>query len=84
MIGIHPAQATNSRKLNMRRITDQQDTKRKLLMGSQDCITLQKDFRASDSQKYITFTFVRNPYTRLLLPFRFLKNGGIGKSEWQK
>ncbi|MCC5915637.1 MAG: sulfotransferase family 2 domain-containing protein [Balneolaceae bacterium] len=32
-------------------------------------------------KKYFTFTFVRNPYTRLLSAFRFLKNGGFGEPD---
>ena len=43
-------------------------------------------FGKNEFEKMFTFTFVRNPFTRLASAYRFLKQGGINKQDqvWSK
>lgn len=43
--------------------------------------TYKKIFGPALFRQYFTFTFVRNPYSRLVSAYRFLKNGGFNKND---
>lgn len=46
--------------------------------GHKDIVFYKRAFGPLTYKKYFTFTFVRNPYTRLHSAYNFLKKGGLG------
>ena len=58
----------------------------KALFGSQggghkDVVFYKRAFGPLTYRNYFTFTFVRNPYSRLLSAYTFLKRGGFGEKD---
>jgi len=49
--------------------------------GHKTVRTYKRIFGPAVYRQYFSFTFVRNPYTRLFSAYRFLKNGGFNKRD---